>query len=582
MKTLKGRFIAVIIGVIALTSLLAWFLLGGMLKTRLYRQAEMELDSHAQVVAEMLSREGLTHLPGLLRNLESVLNGRITVVAMDGKVLFDNRATLSELDNHANRPEIMQARAEGKGNDIRYSRSLNANFMYSALVTRTPNGPSLVVRMSYPLTYIDETLNQFKQRLLLALAIAAAFSILLGLFVAQRLVHPILDLEKTANRVEKGETVIFPVSGTEEIRNLSFALKSMADRLQKSLREQEEAREDLNRMVQSLPVGVIVADEEGYVRFGNEWLRDLFRDTPEKIMGTPLQGALRVPEIAGITEKLAEEEKVSESFLVPGNRDRLLNVQAVRLRGGSLIVVTDLTERYQLEEARRAFIADASHEFQTPLTAIRAAAELLLGETTGEREDRNAEYLNRIIENQERLTTLVDDLLLLSRLESGIPEEEGEEVDLALLTASLIQDEKINPLAERIEWDVALTPSMVIEGRHGELTRALGNILDNAVKYTRQRFPETEGGRISVRLEAQGEEGILLVSDNGVGISPELREAIFERFQRGEPDRARSKFGKGGYGLGLAIARQIIEAHGGQVRVLDTDEGASFEIHLPL
>lgn len=579
MKTLKGRIIAVIVGVITVTSLLAWFLLGGMLKTRLYRQAEMELDSHAQVVAEMISREGLTGLPGRLRNLESLLNGRITVVAMDGKVLFDNRANLSELDNHANRPEIMQARAQGKGNDIRYSRSLNANFMYSALITRTSEGSSLVVRMSYPLTYIDETLNQFKQRLLLALVIAATFSILLGLLVAQRLVSPILDLEKTANRVEKGETVTFPVYGTEEMRNLSFALRSMADRLQKSLSEQEEAREDLNRMVQSLPVGVIVTDDEGYVRFANEWLRDLFRETPERLMGTPLQGALRVPEIAGITEKLAEEERVSESFVVPGNRDRLLNIQAVRLRGGSLIVVTDLTERYQLEEARRAFIADASHEFQTPLTAIRAAAELLLGDTPDG--SKSEEYLSRIIENQERLTTLVDDLLLLSRLESGIPEEESEEVDLALLTASLIQDEKINPLAERIEWDVALAPSMVIEGRHGELARALGNILDNAVKYTRQRFPETEGGKITVRLEAKDGEGILLVCDNGVGISPELREAIFERFQRGEPDRARSKFGKGGYGLGLAIARQIIESHDGQVRVLDSDEGASFEIHLP-
>lgn len=581
MRTLKGRFISVVIGVIALTSLLAWFLLGGMLKDRLYRQAELELDSHGQVVAESLSQEGLSGLPHLLGKLETVLNDRITIVALDGNVIFDNRAPLKDLDNHANRPEILQARAEGKGNDIRYSRSLQTNFMYSAQLARTPEGQSLVVRMSYPLTYIDETLFQFKERLLLALLIAGGLSLILGFYIASRLVRPIQDLEETANRLERGEQAIFPTYGTAEVRSLSFALKNMADRLQKSLKEQEEDKKDLNLMVQNLPVGVIVTDANGHVRFGNKWLRDLLRETPEMIIGTPLQGALRVPEIAGIIEKLDDQESVSKSFLVPGNPDRLLNVQGVRLRGGALIVVTDLTERHRLEEARQTFIADASHEFQTPLTAIRAAAELLLGETDGKEESRRP-YLNRIIEQQERITTLVDDLLLLSRLESSTPEEETDKVDLALLMASLIQDQKVNPLAEKIEWDVRLPSSVIIEGRHGELIRALGNILDNAVKYTHQRFRDAEGGKISLHLTDKEGEACLLVSDNGVGISPELREAIFERFQRAERDRSRRGHGKGGYGLGLAIARRIIESHGGRIHALDIDEGATFEIFLPL
>jgi two-component system phosphate regulon sensor histidine kinase PhoR len=176
----------------------------------------------------------------------------------------------------------------------------------------------------------------------------------------------------------------------------------------------------------------------------------------------------------------------------------------------------------------------------------------------------------------------VDDLLLLSRLESGVPEEENEEIDLSLLAAALIEDEKVNPLARHIEWEISLAPHVVIQGRQGELIRALGNILDNAVKYTHRRFAQAGGGKISVQLKRQDGEGLFLVSDNGVGIKPELRESVFERFQRGEPDRARGTFGKGGYGLGLAIAKKIIEAHGGRILVPPVEEGASFEIRLPL
>lgn len=581
MRTLKGRFISVVIGAIVLTSLLAWFLLGGMLKDRLYRQAEITLDNHARAVAKSLSQEGLEGLPLFLDNLETVLDARITVVTPEGKVIFDNRISVENLDNHAERPEIFQARTMEKGNDIRYSRSLSTNFMYSALLAQTAGGQPLIVRTSYPLTYIDETLAQFKQRLLLSLLIAAGLSLIMGSCVASRFVRPIRDLERTANRLEKGEPATFPVYGTEEVRNLSSALKNMASRLQESLREQEEGREDLNLIVQTLPVGVLVTDPEGRIRFGNEWLRDLLRESPQEIFGTPLQGALRIPEIAGLLDALNNRESVTESFLIPGNPDRLLNVQAVRLRGGALIVVTDLTERHQLEEARRTFIADAGHEFQTPLTAIRAAAELLLGETDV-REGSMDIYLGRIIEQQERITALVDDLLLLSRLESGIPEEETSEVDLSLLMASLIQGEKIHPLAGRIQWDIHLPATLAIRGRHEELVRALGNILDNAVKYTHQRFPDEEGGKITVDMASEDGKARLLVSDNGIGISPELRETVFERFQRGEKARSRNTYGKGGYGLGLAIAKRIIESHSGQIRVLDTDNGTSFEIHLPV
>jgi two-component system phosphate regulon sensor histidine kinase PhoR len=242
-------------------------------------------------------------------------------------------------------------------------------------------------------------------------------------------------------------------------------------------------------------------------------------------------------------------------------------------------VLSDLTERHRMEEAKSAFVADASHELQTPLTVIRAATELLMEDSLPD-EDRHR-FLQRIVEQQERMTALVEDLLLLSRLESGIPVERTEKVDLASLLSSLLEGARMAPESEKLRWEASLPGSADVRGRCEELRRAFGNLIDNAVKYTLRRFGTESGGHIRLSLEPKDSGWLFSIEDNGVGIPPAMIERIFERFQRAEAHRSRNNAEKGGYGLGLSIARRVAESHKGWIRVESPGEGAKFTLWLP-
>jgi len=164
-------------------------------------------------------------------------------------------------------------------------------------------------------------------------------------------------------------------------------------------------------------------------------------------------------------------------------------------------------------------------------------------------------------------------------LESRPPTEEMSEIDLAYTVAFLAKEYASHPLASNIKIECSLPSSAPLKGRYEDLRRAIGNLIDNAVKYVHQRFGDSRGGRVSIALSDEGSVWTLCVRDNGVGIPPGVADRIFERFQRGEPSR--SRFGKGGYGLGLSIAKRIVEAHGGDIFLEPTKEGATFVIRLP-
>jgi two-component system phosphate regulon sensor histidine kinase PhoR len=336
----------------------------------------------------------------------------------------------------------------------------------------------------------------------------------------------------------------------------------------------------LHFLLESLPVGVLVVDDGGRIRYANSSLSSLLRDVPEKIEGASYLSAIKAPELLELLEKAYEGQSGRAVFSVRGVEEKFLEAQVIKIDWGVLAVLNDLTDRMRLEQSRKAFVADAGHEFQTPLTAIRAAAEILADDNDLDSEKRRS-IAGKILTQQERMTALVDDLLLLSRLESEVPSEEPQEIDLAGLLDSLVENLLAGPLTESIEVKTDIAGPAVISGRPGDLWRAFGNILDNAVKYTKKRFGDKPGGKIRVTLGRSGSSWKVTIEDNGIGVPPQAKEIIFERFQRAEADRSREGLPSGGYGLGLAIAKRIFEAHGGAVTVGDSAEGACFIVLLP-
>ncbi|HOI81629.1 MAG TPA: ATP-binding protein [Synergistales bacterium] len=580
MRTLKGRMTDLIATVLVLSMLAGWFLVGNTVEERMVSQAKENLLSRIAILSGVIQDTGIE---GLITNVSrwSRDDGtRVTLVAMNGKVLFDNEADPETMDNHAGRPEIREALLSGMGINTRYSRSIEADQIYVARLAADPSGEGIVVRLSISLAEVGSAVASARRRILASLAFAGFVSLLAGLYFIRQVSRPLEELTRSAMESINGTRLRFPGTGSVEVQRLAAALEGMSSRLDDALAALEREKAYLRSLLESLPAGVLVVDREKKIRYANAALGRLLRDLPEKMDGALYTGAIRKPELIDLIDRAFKGDDRRESFVVREKAEIFLEAQAVSIADGVLVVVHDMTERRRLEEARRTFMADAGHELQTPLTSIRAAAELLLDDPAPDLE-KTRDLAGKIILQQERMTALVDDLLLLSRLESDIAPEPGRPLDLVELIEGLVEYQKENPLAQNIRWETDLPERAPIFGRPGELGRALGNLVDNAVKYTRKRFEGSPGGVIQISASGQDQGWRIIVGDNGTGIEEELREAVFERFRRGESSRCRDGASPGGYGLGLAIARRVIESHGGSIEFLDSSEGALLSVFIP-
>ncbi|NBJ14738.1 MAG: HAMP domain-containing protein [Dehalobacter sp. 4CP] len=579
MRTLKGRMTDLIATVLVLALVSGWFLVGNSVEERMMEQTTEDLVSRVTILAGVLQDSGVEGVVSNASRWSKDLATRVTVVSMDGNVLYDSEADPATLDNHADRPEIREALLSGTGVNTRYSRSIESDQIYVARLAADPLGEAVVLRISLSLDDVRVAVASSRKRILVSLIFAGVASLLVGLYFIRQVSGPLEDLTRSALESGKGGKLRFPASGSVEVQRLAAALEGMSRRIDEAAGELEREQEYLRSLLESLPDGIMVVDRQKRIRYANASLSKLLRDVPEKMDGAFYTGAIRKPELIELIDRAFEGTESREAFVARDRSETFLEAQSVVVEHGILVVLHDLTERHLLEETRRTFVADAGHELQTPLTSIRAAAELILDEDSGPEKSR--EMAEKIILQQERMTALVDDLLLLSRLESAVPQGPGELVDLEVIISESISYHRENPQAAAIGWEISLSGAAPFMGRPEELARAIGNLLDNAVKYTRKRFSDNPGGVISVSLEKPEGFWRILIGDNGTGIDEKVREAVFERFQRGERSRFREGSSPGGYGLGLAIVRRIVESHGGFIEVLQSREGALLAVSLP-
>ena len=583
MRTLEKKISALVLATLLIGTLLSWFLVSGDLRTRLDEEVSDQLSTDTQTVVQLLRENGIASLSGRLEDWSRILGVRITIVSGDGTVLADSTISadqLSHVDNHVTRPEIRQALKEGTGRDLRYSESTRERYLYYALRTSVADQP-IVVRCSMLYSHFDQILWRVRRRLVFSLCIAGFFSMVLGSLWARRLTNPLEKLTLAAGALERGERAAFPDSGGTEIERLSLSMKNMAERLERTVADLQEEREQLRTVVEAMPVGLLLLDSAGRVRYTNGILHALLRDLPERLEGESIQGAIRIPELLDLFDEVQRQQRAKCSFpFRQGVAQLFFRAEAIRTGNQVLIIVQDVTEQHQMESARRSFFADAGHEFQTPLTVIAAAAELLEQMTDSSAGEREV-YLDQILHQQKRMTHLVDDLLFLSRLDADLPIEESVDFDLAAAVRFLVEESQQNPRAHNMDWEVHVPDVLFYRGKENELRRAISNILDNAVKYTAKRYEGSAGGKIKVQLSESTAAYSLKISDNGVGIPHSAIEHIFERFMRVDKGRGRDSKDVGGYGLGLAIARRIILAHRGEIEVRSGNGSTEFTLILP-
>ncbi len=556
---------------------LIWILFSGLLQ----QGAATQLLNALPVVASLIEEDLTVPAPDLQEKISALSRDdqvRITLIGEDGIVLADSARSLrqvQEMDNHATRPEIVEARAGGEGSSVRRSATTGLVYVYAARPVSTAGGELVFVRLAQPV----QGLEALRRELALVL-FAATGAALLGmsgwLWWLQRQISRVApQLLEAADHLERGEFGYrIEISRQTELGRLGRFLNRVAEQADQRIRHLSVQQDHLLTVVSSMREGVLVTDVEGFTRLANPAFLRMF-GISEQVEGlTPLELTRQttLEDLIVLTLTSGEAQMAEIELQTPTVRNVALATTSLGPGVGAVVVARDVTDLVLLGQMRRDFVANVSHELKTPLTAIRGYAETLrYGEIDDE--ETGTRFLERILQQCARLQALLEDLLTLSRLESL--EEEGERASIRL--DELLEDclDSITPQAneKEIELDVETQPMPSLDGDRDALERLVINLLDNAVKYNRR------GGKVTARLHHRPGEVMIEVADTGIGIPTASLNRVFERFYRVDKGRSRDE---GGTGLGLAIVKHVAQLHGGRVEVESRlGEGSVFRVHLP-
>ena len=541
-----------ILGALAIVSALVLFIIAianPRLERKLYEDMSQELLREARLVdagwTDTATADSIADVAGL------ALGRRVTLIDSGGRVIGDSEfgpAAIARLENHADRPEIIGARSSGSGSARRRSESAGDEELYAAI--RSRHG---FVRVALHTRDLERVVDRMQSDVLLAGLIALILTMGLAWLFTQSIARPVRELGDVARALAAGDLTRRPaLAAPGEMGDLAGALSGMADQLALRMRSLQSEEALMSALIESLQEGVVAVDARRRVVRINRSGRQLLgiRDAvPFPVEHLPRERELR--------EALDDALKGTAS----GPEELRINARLFALtarplpEGGAVLAIFDLTQRRQLETVRTDFVANVSHELKTPLTVIRGFADTLASDDALPPATRR-DFARTVQSNAERMQRIVDDLLDLSRIESGgwMPNPETIDVAVAARDAAASVADAAAAKGVRIEV-VPGNDAATVYADATALSQILANLIENAVRYT------PAGGSVTVESRREASGVRVSVRDTGIGIAAEHLTRIFERFYRADPARSRDA---GGTGLGLAIVRHLAEAHGGR------------------
>lgn len=509
-------------------------------------------------------------------------NTRITIIAPDGKVLCDSSGDADNMANHAKRPEVIQAMNGAAAVVTRYSTTLNQRLIYAAVPIIGENGKIYVLRTAVSFKSVDEALASAERQITLAFILVTVFVTVFSIIIVRRLTRPIEQMRINAAQIAAGNmNVKLPIPAGGSIRELALSMNDMAEQLKFRIDQITNEKNERDAMFASMTEGVIAVDLKGIIQDINPAAYKIF-DLPANAIGLSFYGVVRNPELHAFLEQIIKEKKPIESeFTFYGTMERHIRIKGTVIRvdgdhvSAVLIVLSDFTRIKKLENFRRDFIADVSHEIKTPLTALKGAVETLQEGAINEPASA-AKFMDIISRHSDRLNALVSDILSLSELErkTSSDEMDFDVIRIAGPVTGAIELCKDRATAKNITLTITEPAGeFKVKGDSQLLEQAVINLIDNAIKYN------LSGTKIQISVVASGNDILISVSDDGSGIAPEHLPRLFERFYR--VDKARSRK-LGGTGLGLAIVKHIVQLHKGSAEVQSSpSHGSTFTIRLP-
>ncbi|MDP2744803.1 MAG: ATP-binding protein, partial [Dehalococcoidia bacterium] len=492
-------------------------------------------------------------MDALAKRLGGNIGARVTIIRKDGVVLGDSETDPATMENHAARPEVIEALSQGAGSNIRYSATLGYDMIYVAVPVRIGGSIAGIARVSLHLADIDKTMGRIARTIVWGALGAAVIAIMLALQISRITTEHVKQLTHMSKRMADGELdQEIRVTSRDEVSELARAFNQMALRLKDMVSALTGERDKMGAILSAMSDAILVVDIEGRVTMVNSAAEKTFGLAGDKAMGLPFIEAVRDHELDDMLKKCLKTGGPQRGMVETAPGKRSLGMIATPLGGGALVLLQDLTEFRRLEMVRQDFVSNISHELRTPIASLKAITETL---QDGALHDEAAarDFLHKMHVEVDRLTQIVNELGELSRIESG---------RVPLKIRPVAPGEVLRKVADRLgaqaergglRLDLDIPPDLPeVPADEERVAQVLVNLSHNAIKFTPPR------GRITLSARVEGNNIVVSVADTGMGISASDLPRIFERFYKAV--KARSG---GGRGLGLAIARHVVQAHGG-------------------
>ena len=489
---------------------------------------------------------------------------RFTLIRTDGSVVYDSDSNTTE--NHKDREEIKQALLYGEGYVSRYSKTMDLNYIYYA----TKVNDDLIIRSSVSVNTIKMMQRERIKYYLPLVLITITFSIFLSLRLIRKIVEPVKELESVTLKMANGDYKIRArVNSNDELGTLSSSFNNMADELQNKIKEVIDNKTKLEYIFNSMDSGIIAVDNENKVISINP-SAELLLGIKKNIIGERLTDYISDHEI---NEFLMNAEDNDKEITILHPIERNIKVKKSEMMDkksslGKVISFQDITDMKRVELMRSQFVANVSHELKTPLTSIKGFAETLrMVEDSATRE----KFLDIINKEAERLTRLINDILVLSNIESNLV------ADVEEFRPGTVIEETLNMVRKtarnrNVNVEFQDDSSECILGDRDKFYQLVLNLVENAVKYSKEK-----NGYVKIWSYNEAGYYYLVVEDNGIGIPEQDVSRIFERFYRVDKSRK-----KGGTGLGLAIVKHIVKIFNGEINVKSIlGEGSTFKVKIP-
>lgn len=543
--------------------LVAGFIIDRQIKTALTNWFKDDLMAQAQIMAVMPPKE-IARQSFLLAERA---RARVKLIDAEGRIIIDSDRRLPDGENRLNRSEIQEARVRGQGTAIRYSQALRAETLYVALPLFEGDRFFGYISLSRSMLEVNKSIDKTRYAMLEVLLLVVLVSIVLAAVFSARIVSPIRDMAAFTNKIRMGDlSGIVMIESQDEVGQLAKNINEMVAELHKQIMQADEERRKLSAAFAGMVEGMIILDKRNRIESLNKSAAETIGTQYADLIGKTSLEIFRNVDLQDALNRFSQTgDPVSQEITISDDKSKILNVSisAVENIPGhepkTMIVLHDVTRLKKLEQIRADFVANATHEIKTPLTAIIGFVETLQQGAINDGA-KALKFLAVIHENAQRLNRLVDDLLTLSAIELGETKLHAEQTaprDLLDRSLSLIMPKAdLKNIIINTELPNDLPP---ISADRDKAVQILLNILDNAVKFT------PEGGGVTITAAVM-EPGFvtLKIADTGPGIGKSELPRLGERFYR--VDRMRSR-DMGGTGLGLSIVKHLMRIHQGRMEI---------------